>query len=366
MSKTSPKALADLISDWGGFERLVAQLHESGDVKVEHNVTLKGRSGASRQVDVLLRHTQGLYEHLIVVECKYWKARIERAQVDALAMTCREIGASKGVIFSTKGFQKGAIEQARAEGISLFLLREPTPEEWGLPGRHIDVWLHFIALSLGNFSLPGAIALWLGSGLPPVLNLTLCLDEGERRSQTKISARGVPEVTLENLLERIARVSAAAAYQPVRMDFGGKEEGEHRVVIPVSYAPETATRLFVNGLVVIAPKIQFDLGIQIRQSHLEIDRHSGHAFVLAVENCIDKTVRTALRRTEDLHTTVSAPLARPRPEDAASPSDPVWQNGSMITSWLKNFVDFSSFEGVARSGQAVDSRPVTLKLSDHP
>lgn len=366
MPKTSTKALADLISDWGGFERLVAQLHESGEVKVEHNVTLKGRSGASRQVDVLLRHTQGLYEHLIVVECKYWKTRVERSQVDTLAVTCREIGASKGVIFSTKGFQKGAIEQAKADSISLFLLREPTPEEWGLPGRHIDIWLHVIALSVGNFSLPGATALWLGKGLPPALNLALCMDEGERRSQTRISARDVPEVTLEGLLDRVARRSAAAVYRPVRIDLGGKEEGEHRIVIPVTFAPETATQLFVNGLVLTVPRIQFDLGICIHQSHLEMDRHSGHAFVLAVENCVDKSVRTALRRTEDLHTTVNAPPARPRPEDATNPPEPVWQNGSMITSWLKNFVDFGSFEGVARSGQSADAKTVTLRLSDYP
>ena len=52
--------ISDLVTDWGGFEQLVAKLHESGDVTVEHNVSLKGRSGAQRQVDVLIRHKQEL------------------------------------------------------------------------------------------------------------------------------------------------------------------------------------------------------------------------------------------------------------------------------------------------------------------
>ncbi|GMA60755.1 NERD domain-containing protein [Alicyclobacillus fastidiosus] len=53
--------LSELVKDWGGFERLVADLHNTGDVKVEHNVVLKGRSGAPRQIDVLITHTHGLY-----------------------------------------------------------------------------------------------------------------------------------------------------------------------------------------------------------------------------------------------------------------------------------------------------------------
>src|ERR1700730_16684498 len=97
-------SLSDWVSDWGVFERLVAQLHETGSVTVEHNVTLTGRSGATRQIDVLVRHREGLYEHLIVVECKYRNAPIERLHVDALATTIKEVGASRGVLFSTEGF----------------------------------------------------------------------------------------------------------------------------------------------------------------------------------------------------------------------------------------------------------------------
>jgi hypothetical protein len=36
--------LSDLATDWGGFEKLIAKLHETGEVTVEHNVILAGRS----------------------------------------------------------------------------------------------------------------------------------------------------------------------------------------------------------------------------------------------------------------------------------------------------------------------------------
>ena len=90
-------------------------MNQTGDVTVEHNVILEGRSGASRQIDVLIRHNKGLYEHPVVVECKYWKRNVERIHVDALATTVREVGASRGVIFSAEGFQSGAIAQAQHE-----------------------------------------------------------------------------------------------------------------------------------------------------------------------------------------------------------------------------------------------------------
>jgi len=150
----APTTLSEIFTDWGGFEQFIAQLHRTGSVAVEHNATLIGRSGASRQIDVLVRHKEGLYEHLIVVECKYRKSPIKRHHVDALATTIREVGASRGVIFSTEGFQRGAIEQAEHENIGLFKLRPLEDDEWGKPGRHIDLWLHVVTISIGHSRLP--------------------------------------------------------------------------------------------------------------------------------------------------------------------------------------------------------------------
>lgn len=68
--------LGGKITDWGGFEKLVADLNSTGNVTVEHNVRLVGRSGAPRQIDVVVRHREGLYEHQTVVHLanKYYAA----------------------------------------------------------------------------------------------------------------------------------------------------------------------------------------------------------------------------------------------------------------------------------------------------
>jgi restriction endonuclease Mrr len=125
--------LNSLISDWGGFEKLVAKLHETGSVEVQHNVTLVGKSGAPRQIDVVVKHREGLYEHLIIIECKYWKGHVTRLHVYSLISAVEDLNASRGVIFPMSGFQQGAILAAKNAAIELFHIRELTNEEWGLP-----------------------------------------------------------------------------------------------------------------------------------------------------------------------------------------------------------------------------------------
>jgi hypothetical protein len=41
---------------------------------------------------------------------QYWNSPVERLHIDALTTAIQDVGASRGVLFSTKGFQSGAIE----------------------------------------------------------------------------------------------------------------------------------------------------------------------------------------------------------------------------------------------------------------
>ncbi len=343
-----PHSIADLVTDWGGFEKLIAQLHETGTVTVERDVILTGRSGAKRQIDVLVRHKEGLYEHLIVVECKYWNSRVKRLHVDALATTIREVGASRGVIFSTKGFQEGAATQARHENISLFKLREPTDSEWGLPGRHIEIWLQFVSVSLGNPQLPGAMAVALPQTEP--FRLDIRMGDPANTSSTPIAAPGKPDKTLEELMERMAKSAVRTAYKPTRLDFGnGTFDGELHRVIKVKFEPEDPTLIFCGGKTLIAPRMEIDVGFKVTQKRLQFDRGAQFTFVLAVEDCVQSAVTMASRRVDETHTELAAAVA---PHE---PTEPVMPKSSILTVWIGPLVEFSEFEGVERpSGPEVN------------
>lgn len=337
---TAPTALSDLFTDWGGFEQFVAELHRTGSVTVEHNVTLTGRSGAPRQIDVLVRHKEGLYEHLIVVECKYRKSPLARHHVDAMETTIREVGASRGVIFSTNGFQRGAIEQAAAAKIGLFQIRPLEDDEWGRPGRHLDLWLHLIGFSIGNLEMPGSMR--AGPPLPGPLPLALDATDGGRSSITPLEIPGRPKTTLEELLLRTARASAEQLCRPVVLDFDGAEEGELLRKIKVRIKPDQAAEVTTMGTVLLLPEITYELGVKITQSRICIDRGSDYAFVLAVEDCISRTMTIASRGQADDHTTLTDTHNTP------AGSKP-YENGSIASFWLRGPLPFSRFDDVPLS-----------------
>jgi hypothetical protein len=335
------KTLADLVKDWGGFEKLVADLSQTGEVTVEHNVVLTGRSGAPRQIDVLIRHKQGLIEHLVVVECKYWSTSVERLHVDALATTVREVGASRGVVISTADFQSGAIEQARHDAIELFRVREPTTEEWGQPGRHIDFYLHILSVALGPLRTEDTFT--IDPLRPTSTNLALSLGDGTNESHTPAICDGRPETkTLEELIKVLAHDSAVKVYRAAVMTFeGGGSEGEALVHIEVNYLPKRPVQAHANGGVIFIPKMFLSVGLRISQSRLQFDRAENYTFVLAVEDCVRRAVTAASRREGD-NITVLTPLSA---EPPASLEEPL-QNGSIMSVWLKPLHNFDAFADV--------------------
>lgn len=58
----------------------------------------------------------------VIVECKHLKRKVERQEVQILHAKLQSLGAQKGMLFSSSGFQSGAIDYADAHGIALVQL----------------------------------------------------------------------------------------------------------------------------------------------------------------------------------------------------------------------------------------------------
>lgn len=333
-------AIEDLITDWGGFERLIAELHMTGDVKVEHNVTLPGRSGAPRQIDVLVRHKQGLYEHLIVVECKYHKTPVERLHIDALATTAKEVGASRGVMFAMNGFQSGAITQAQHENIDLFTVRDLTDEEWGLPGKVVDILLQVIQPSVANIVIDGGMAIGNPTnGAPAYFKLEFG-PQGPISSTPTLKKDGSPggkdvEVYISD--------AANQAMMEGLGDFFTINKGEEctrYIGRPVNVQFSSPLTIPMNGGFLLIPKLSFQLGIKIIQSRITVDRAKQFKFALAVVNCINGE-RSSVARRIDGHETVLAQIATSNIKGGAEQPPP---NGSIMRVVLGGFFQFEEMK----------------------
>jgi restriction system protein len=129
--------------DGAEFERLVAELlREAGrdlpDFRIEQQEMVSTHDGQYR-IDVTLRFSQLGVQFVVLVECKDHARPVEREDVQVLADKKRAAGAHKAIVFSTNGFQRGAIDYARSHGIALVRLLEGalTYETRSLPQRDL-------------------------------------------------------------------------------------------------------------------------------------------------------------------------------------------------------------------------------------
>jgi len=91
---------------------------ELEDFKATHLGKLRGQGG-KYAFDVLV--TFGLLSGarmIVLVECKRHKRPVERNEILVLEGKLLDVGAHKGMMFSTAGYQRGALELASAKGIA--------------------------------------------------------------------------------------------------------------------------------------------------------------------------------------------------------------------------------------------------------
>ena len=107
------------------FEKQVkAWLEKSSDglkeFRATHRKKVKG-SGGEYEIDVVAEfEALGGASIVVLIECKYYSSSnpIKRDTVMILHDKVQDTGAHKGILFSTSGFQKGALEYAKARGIA--------------------------------------------------------------------------------------------------------------------------------------------------------------------------------------------------------------------------------------------------------
>ena len=98
----------------------MAAAYHAPDVQVQRNVKLpsirrRGGIGGGREIDVLLTGSLAGQVVHFPIECKDYKTSVPIAAVEAFRTKLEDVGADKGIMVSSRGFQQGAIETARAQ-----------------------------------------------------------------------------------------------------------------------------------------------------------------------------------------------------------------------------------------------------------
>jgi restriction system protein len=108
------------------FELEVKRFLESTSGKLEefqteHRESIEGPDG-TYEIDITARFRVFGAKFLVLVECKHHKNRIMRDYVQVLHAKQVSLGAQKAMMFSTSGFNEGAVNYALQHGIALVQL----------------------------------------------------------------------------------------------------------------------------------------------------------------------------------------------------------------------------------------------------
>ena len=178
------------------YELFVRQVMESlVGVTVHHQRVYTGRMSKRKiKVDVSFNYTiaKGA-DVLFLVECKCYKHSVSVDEVEEFYTKIDDIGAHKGIMVTTLGYQKGTIKVAKARGIALALI---TTEQQ--PGE-----MRYVVNTTGSFLIrPANKNFWQGNFRGPLDNYDggfrfesmsqflgmLCFDAAEEQRQKLVEA----------------------------------------------------------------------------------------------------------------------------------------------------------------------------------
>ncbi len=129
--------------NWKEYER---EIHAEfrmlfPEAQVLRNQKLEGKSGARRQIDVLIRDRAAGRTVNIVVDGKYFNRKVNVGVVESFAGLVRDVRADRGILVTNVGYTSGALKRAQSErqGIELDILTtDPInlwmfQSKWGFP-----------------------------------------------------------------------------------------------------------------------------------------------------------------------------------------------------------------------------------------
>ncbi len=94
-------------------------------ISIQHNKKITSSDGEF-QLDGYIEYEFLNVRHKVIIECKKHTRPVQRSAIMELKAKLESIGAQKGIIMSTSGFQTGAIEYAQQHGIGLIRVVEKT------------------------------------------------------------------------------------------------------------------------------------------------------------------------------------------------------------------------------------------------
>ncbi|HEY5536451.1 MAG TPA: restriction endonuclease [Ignavibacteria bacterium] len=329
----------DKLIDWREFEDFVKNLYaQEGSFVVERNVLAIGNSGARRQIDVKLTHKTLFHEYITIIECKRWRKKISRSLIDVLHATIEDLNASKGVMFTTTGYEVGATEYAKSKNIDLYLVRDLTEEEWGLPGREIRIYFRMFAGNFNSINIPNTKVAFFSAKVPtPKIDLGIEIYPNQEFKENLYLFSNITNTKGKHLLNILfdTRISILEKIAK-NYNFNDLKKNEFKIGfncdICLDFSNYEFCILNYPEYVVWLDKLYYNLSVSVNQFKFQHDRGNRFDFALIVENYINKSPNVVSKTKQDVSIKIDKILKK---EDK---SEKVLENDSGVTVYCEPWV----------------------------
>ncbi len=334
----------DKLIDWKDFELFVKQLYEQDmQLEVEHDVTLIGKSGAKRQIDVLIKHKTKLHEYVTIVECKRWKEKVDRSRVDILFASIEDLNASKGVIFTTSGYEEGAEKYAQSKNIDLFIVRDLTDEEWGLPGRVVHFFMQTFCSNLKHIEFPQMQMIPIVDEYPSRIDLGIIIEKDQKYDENLYlysKRNGIRNTHLISLiLEKQNEILQQISDQTSLLGDGTNEESLIILSdLEIDFSEYEFKQLRYPYGILLIDKLICKLITSISQKTFHFDRGSTFDLSLTIENYIRRQKHIFSKRKDETNIQVTENLFDKLTKEKIVTGD-VLQNNSIFKVMLAPYVN---------------------------
>ena len=99
------------------YEQFVKEVYEYlnkadglADVKIQHDIKLKGAAGVEHQIDVYWTFNKGGINYRVAIECKDYNSRVSKDKIATFHDILNDLGNVHGIFATKIGYQKGAKE----------------------------------------------------------------------------------------------------------------------------------------------------------------------------------------------------------------------------------------------------------------
>lgn len=136
--KNTGRAYESLVEDV--FKQIMEQDNVQ-TLKIEKNKKLPGKT-TTHEIDVYWEFSIGRIQYSAVIQAKDWGTKVPQGEILKLKAILEDVpGQPRGIFVTRTGYQKGAIDVAKANGVLLYEFREPNEKDW--KGKIKTIHLNF-------------------------------------------------------------------------------------------------------------------------------------------------------------------------------------------------------------------------------